>query len=269
MKNRKIIAVLCCSIFVFSLAACSNSNPTQLNTIHTISPDTEVIDNTDNLVSEKDETSVNNLPQEEEKVNTEIETLLENNLEENKDSSSESTVPEEEQTVEDENKSEESEVLTEFESGLEDAKTIIPSEEVEEEIPVADKPVKKTLSSIINSSRDSYLNEAFPTNDLNTIDPIILEFMGLNGIGLEDCAISMSIMNMEAYGIVIAKGSDNQEIINGLSGWIENQKAAFDMYLPDQYEIAKNAILKEHNGYVIMIMCKDAEIIEKLIIEKL
>ena len=46
----------------------------------------------------------------------------------------------------------------------------------------------------------------------------------------------------------------------GLQGYIDQQKSSFEMYLADQYEVAKNARLETlEDGTILMVMCEDQD----------
>lgn len=91
---------------------------------------------------------------------------------------------------------------------------------------------------------------------------MLLEVMGLTAEDVSAFAISTSMMMVHAYGIVAAMPAEGKEeaVISGLQSFIERQQQAFEMYLPDQYENAKNAKLETlADGTVLMVMTADQD----------
>ena len=89
---------------------------------------------------------------------------------------------------------------------------------------------------------------------------------------MESFAISVSLMNVKAYGIAVIKPAQDSEdtVKEGLQGFIDQQQQNFQMYLPDQYEVAKNARLETlEDGTVVMVMCEDQDTVFDSIIDSL
>ena len=75
-----------------------------------------------------------------------------------------------------------------------------------------------------------------------------------------------------AYGIAVIKPAQDSEdtVKEGLQGFIDQQQQNFQMYLPDQYEVAKNARLETlEDGTVVMVMCEDQDTVFDSIIDSL
>ena len=95
--------------------------------------------------------------------------------------------------------------------------------------------------------------------DVETQAEMGLEFLGLDEDDVTDAAFSVSLMNVQAYGVAIVKPAEGKtdEVKEALSAYIEAQKAAQQNYLADQYEIAKAAKLETlKSGEVVLVMCK-------------
>lgn len=91
---------------------------------------------------------------------------------------------------------------------------------------------------------------------------ILLETLGLTAEDMEAFGISMSMMNVKAYGIAaIMPAQDKADTVKeALQGYIDRQQQNFEMYLQDQYEVAKNARLETlEDGTVLMVMCEDQD----------
>ena len=88
---------------------------------------------------------------------------------------------------------------------------------------------------------------------------MILQNLGLLVEDMQAFGISSSVMNVKAYGIAAVMPVEGKEdtVKDALQGYIDNQKASFETYLADQYEVAKNAKLEVlDDGTVLMVMCE-------------
>ena len=84
---------------------------------------------------------------------------------------------------------------------------------------------------------------------------MLLELMGFSAEDATDYALSVSMMNVQSYGL-----GKTETVQAGLQAFIDQQKAAQEHYLEDQYAIAKNAKLGVMpGGEVVMVMCEDAD----------
>lgn len=91
---------------------------------------------------------------------------------------------------------------------------------------------------------------------------LILESLGLSQEDMTAFGISMSMMNVQAYGIAAVMPADGKTdvVTQALQGFIDQQKANFETYLADQYEVASAARLETlEDGTVLMVMCQDQD----------
>ena len=99
-------------------------------------------------------------------------------------------------------------------------------------------------------------------SEISEEDPlggVILESLGLTQEDMTAFAISMSMMNVKAYGIAAIMPAEGKEetVAQALQGYIDRQQQNFETYLADQYEVAKNARLETlEDGTVLMVMCE-------------
>jgi len=101
-----------------------------------------------------------------------------------------------------------------------------------------------------------------PFNGTTEEGPMMLEIMGLTAEDVTAYAISTSMMMVHAYGIAAIMPAEGKEeaVNNGLKAFIEQKQQAFEMYLPDQYENAKNAKLETlADGTVLMVMTAEQD----------
>ena len=101
-----------------------------------------------------------------------------------------------------------------------------------------------------------------PLSQVSEEDPMsgmLLESMGLAQEDMEAFAISTSMMNVKAYGIAAVMPAEGREeaVQEALQGFIDRQQQNFELYLADQYEVAKSARLETlSDGTVLMVMCE-------------
>lgn len=90
----------------------------------------------------------------------------------------------------------------------------------------------------------------------------LLETMGLKVEDMTAFGISVSMMNVKAYGIAAVMPAEGKEetVKSALQSYIDTQKMNFEFYLADQYEVASNARLETlEDGTVLMVMCEDQD----------
>ena len=88
----------------------------------------------------------------------------------------------------------------------------------------------------------------------------MLDQYGLDPEQMERYAVSISPMNVMAYGVMIVLPAQGKEdaMKKSMQGFIEKQTATFEYYLPEQYEIAQQALLETMpGGELVLVMCQD------------
>ena len=104
-----------------------------------------------------------------------------------------------------------------------------------------------------------------PITQVSEEDPMsamILESLGLTEEDMSAFAISISMMNVKAYGIAAVMPAEGREeaVKEALQGYIDRQRSSFETYLADQYAVAENARLETlSDGTVLMVMCEDQD----------
>jgi hypothetical protein len=109
---------------------------------------------------------------------------------------------------------------------------------------------------------------------METDDEFFGEFFentyGLSLDDIEDYAIMEPTMGMSAWAIAMFKMKDSSKTQDGLAAAkARGDKIAetFKDYMPAQYEIAKNYIAIEKNGYILLAVGADAEKVEAIFVE--
>ena len=92
---------------------------------------------------------------------------------------------------------------------------------------------------------------------------------GLTAEDMDSFAVSLSLMNTQAYCVAVIKPAEGAEdtVKNGLQNYIDTQMQSFEHYLVDQYEIASNARFETlDDGTVVLVMCEDADTVYDAVI---
>ena len=91
---------------------------------------------------------------------------------------------------------------------------------------------------------------------------MMLASLGLNEDSMDAFAISMSLMNTQAYTIaaIMPAASQESSIMDALQAYIENMQRSFENYLPGPYEVACNAQLAQlSDGTILLVMCENQD----------
>jgi len=132
----------------------------------------------------------------------------------------------------------------------------------------------KKLGDIITAARTDEMNEAMNII-MSKDDPqaqLIFDVAGLNADDMEAFAVSISPMNIKAYGVAIIKPAEGKDeaVLKAINGFVDGQKKAFEQYLPDQKEIANSATVETlEDGTVVLVMSEDGAAVQKAILEAL
>ena len=179
-----------------------------------------------------------------------------------------------------ENKPAETDPVTSEEPSTAATESAEPSEEPSEQpsdepgtAPETEAPATSALADAITSSRTDEENEAYPVfSDKAAIEDAYYQVVGFTAADVDDIAMSVSLINVKAYGIVIAKPAEGcaDTVKAGLQAFIDTQCNNFETYLADQYEIAKNAKLETlDDGTIVMVMCANADTVYDAIVAAL
>lgn len=115
-------------------------------------------------------------------------------------------------------------------------------------------------ANAITSARSDEDNEAYgvmKTGD--EIGEMYYQVLGFTAGDAEAMAMSVSLINIRAYGIAVVMPAEGCEetVRSGLESFISSQQASFEHYLADQYEVALNAKLETlDDGTIVMVMCE-------------
>lgn len=141
------------------------------------------------------------------------------------------------------------------------------------EAPETEAPATNALGDAITAARTDEDNEAYPVFcDKDAIEDMYYQVVGFTASDVDEIAMSVSLINVKAYGIVVVKPAEGcaDTVKAGLQAFINTQCANFETYLADQYEIAKNAKLETlEDGTIVMVMCENADSVYESIVASL
>jgi hypothetical protein len=89
-----------------------------------------------------------------------------------------------------------------------------------------------------------------------------LQMLNLSAADMQDYALSISLMNIKSYAVAVIKPADGKAdtVKKGLQDYVDMQKKNMETYLPDQYEIAKDAkVVVTSGGEVVLVCCENAD----------
>lgn len=132
----------------------------------------------------------------------------------------------------------------------------------------AKKPAEKTPEELTQLYADAITENGGEMVEYNPVvsaakeddgSAMMLEMLGLKPEDMSAFGISLSMMNIKAYCIALIRPAEGKEeaVTEALNGFIETQKASFEKYLADQYEVAAATRLETlSDGSVLMVMCE-------------
>ena len=124
-------------------------------------------------------------------------------------------------------------------------------------MPSAEELAEK-YASAITAARSEDDNEFTPV----VTDPAELadynwQLLGFTAGDAYAFAIAQSLMNIQAYcvGLFMPAEGKAEAVMNGLQSYVDSTEQSFSTYLPDQHEIAQNAILEKlDDGSILLVM---------------
>ena len=127
-------------------------------------------------------------------------------------------------------------------------------------------PAERTqlYQSAIESARDQEINDAFAliTSPDDQLADVVIPLLGVKTEDMTAYALSASPMITQAYAVAAIYPEPGREdaVLEGLNGFIDQQKQNFQQYLADQYDIASNARLETlSDGTILLVMCSQQD----------
>lgn len=122
------------------------------------------------------------------------------------------------------------------------------------------KPIEPSKSA--KEMTEEMLKVVEQPNMAELTEDDIVNVYNIDPTKLEDFSANIPLMNVKANELAIFKVKDTKdvaEILAQVKVRSENAMNAFDHYLPDQYEIAKNYTVVEKGNYVLFIISEQAD----------
>lgn len=137
------------------------------------------------------------------------------------------------------------------------------------EAQVVNVPVKDIISNIENEVETiSQLMEIdLKDEEMPQINKDIAKAYNINGEDIEEGIIKCPMINLTVDEIAVLKVTDESKIPaieEALKQHVEVVLKSFENYMPENYEVAKNYILKSNGNYVFFVISQDAEKIEEI-----
>jgi len=134
---------------------------------------------------------------------------------------------------------------------------------------VKNVPVRDIITSIESEVETvKGLSELdFNKEELSEFDMMTIEAFGFNLEDIEEGIIKYPMINLQAEEVIIIKAKDETKmtaIKEALQLHVENQMAAFENYVPENYEMVKNHVLKTEGNYVLLAISTDAAKIDEI-----
>ena len=129
--------------------------------------------------------------------------------------------------------------------------------------------IEATLTAKGFSAEDQ---EAFmAAENIALSSQMIFDTLGFAPEDIEAGALSVSLINVRAYGMAVIKPAAGKEeaVLSGCQNFVALQQKSFETYLQDPYAIAKNAKCENLNGYVVMVMGENSDAIYQAISDAL
>lgn len=130
--------------------------------------------------------------------------------------------------------------------------------------------LNERLAYIIDNSRtDQSAVEAFPSSISNRDG--VLDLLAIGEENVSEFSVAFSMMSVHAYMVAVIKPVEGKEelVKQALETYKESTIKSFEQYLPDQLEIAQNAIVFDEYGYIGLVMCGEQDEVKKNIVSYL
>lgn len=131
------------------------------------------------------------------------------------------------------------------------------------------------LIYISSSDNDGVLEKIKNTNskifnNMMTFDDELFESTtGISTDLVEEYLMKVPMMMTSSSTYIIVKPTENgyDEVKKLLDEYMKTLESTWQMYLPDQYDLVKNRLVKEYGDYLIYIISSDNELVYNAVVE--
>ena len=131
----------------------------------------------------------------------------------------------------------------------------------------SEQSAKKREDVSVQTVLDEMLAQVDIQDPLVLTEGDMLDFFGIKGESMVEFAAVTCANGISAQEIVLIKAADEknaEQAEEKLENRLENRKAEFENYLPEQYEILTECEVEQDGVYVCMILHPEHEKLEKL-----
>ncbi|QEK12431.1 DUF4358 domain-containing protein [Crassaminicella thermophila] len=122
--------------------------------------------------------------------------------------------------------------------------------------------IEKEIESVSSLAKLNLTNQ-----ELSEFDKQVIASYGINLEDVEEGIIRYPMINLSAEEVAVIKVKDPSKasvIKEGFEKHVQQQLKAFENYVPKNYEIVKNHILKVEGKYIFLAISEDAEKMEEI-----
>ena len=120
----------------------------------------------------------------------------------------------------------------------------------------------KDYAELLTELRSDAENDVYPPVTSPDEDRFgSLELIGIDPADMQRYAIAASFNIVRVYGvaIILPEKGKSDSVKKALEAFVQSMKNSMENYLPDQYEIANTAIIREaDSGEIVLVMCENA-----------
>lgn len=142
--------------------------------------------------------------------------------------------------------------------------TLVGCGKSEPQVPVRDlmNNIQKEVEVISNLTEIDLKSE-----EISEMNENIIKNYNINPDDVEEGIMKFPMINLQADEVVIIKVKDESKvpvIEEALKSHVDFQLKAFENYVPKNYDLVKNHILKSQGKYILLTISEDAEKIEEI-----
>lgn len=112
------------------------------------------------------------------------------------------------------------------------------------------------------------IQETVDLSEMNEADgQKLTRLYGINSEDVEEYWIMVPGSNIKAQEIAVIKAKDSdkaEEIVEKLQARVERQANSFKDYIPDEYFLIQNHVLKSQGNYVFLVISEESDEAEKI-----
>jgi len=137
-----------------------------------------------------------------------------------------------------------------------------------EEAKVPNVPVKDIVTAIEGEfDLEGLMEIDLSSEEMDELSKSMIEGYQINPEDVEEGILKFAMINLDARELIILKAKDESklpELQAALEKRVETQLLAFENYVPKNYEMVQNHLLKTKGNYIILAIGEDVEKIDEI-----